>query len=136
MRKNKGFTLIELMIVVAILGILLSIAVPTYRQHIVKAKIVEGLQLAAPAKVAVAEATMSLHALPVNQEATDYISPSPTPNVKSVSIGEKGIIIISYTPEAGDGTLFLVPSLKENGELSWSCSGGSLPQKYRPSGCK
>lgn len=133
--REKGFTLIELMIVIAILGILISIAVPTYRQHIVRAKVVEGLNLASPAKVAVAEKAMLNHALPANQEATGYTSPEPTANVKSITVGDKGVITISYTPEAGDGTILLTPTLKANGQLSWTCTGGTLEEKYRPYGC-
>ncbi|KTD23594.1 fimbrial protein, type IV pilin, PilE [Legionella lansingensis] len=134
--KQRGFTLIELMIVIAILGILISIAVPAYRQHIVRARVIEGLNLASQAKIAVTETAMTNRALPANQEAAGYTSPSPTVNVKSITIGDKGVITITYTPEAGDGTILLVPSMRQNGELTWTCTEGTLPEKYRPSGCR
>ncbi|WED42116.1 pilin [Legionella cardiaca] len=134
--KERGFTLIELMIVIAILGVLISLAVPAYRDHIVRAKVVEGLSLASPAKVAVSESAIATHTLPPNQAATGYTSPEPTANVKSITIGDKGVITITYTPEAGDGTLLLTPTMRTNGQLNWSCVGGSLEAKYRPAGCK
>jgi type IV pilus assembly protein PilA len=134
--KQKGLTLIELMIVIAIVGILLSIAVPAYLDHAIRARVTEGLQLAETAKLAVAETTLVNHGLPSSQSETSYISPEPTKNVKSITIGSHGDIIIHYTKLAGNGTLTFVPKLESSGELTWSCNGGSLAQQYRPSTCR
>lgn len=134
--KQKGFTLIELMIVVAILGILLSIAVPTYQDHIVKTKVMEGLNLAAAAKIAVTEAAFENHTLPNQQENTGYISPKATENVQSIRIGQQGVITIQYTSSAGGGTILFVPNLHENGDITWRCREGTLAAKYRPSQCR
>jgi type IV pilus assembly protein PilA len=136
MKQKKGFTLIELMIVIAILGILISIAVPAYQQHIIRAKVIEGLNLASPAKIAVAEAVMANQVLPATQEDTAYTSSAPSANVKSITIGDKGVITITYMPAAGGGTLLWVPTLRQNGDLTWECTGGTLEQKYRPSSCR
>ncbi|MBA2709217.1 MAG: pilin [Tatlockia sp.] len=133
--KQKGMTLIELMIVIAILGVLISIAVPAYQDHLTKARVAEGLFLAETAKLAVSETTMVIHSLPGSQAETGYRSPAPTKNVKSLTIGSQGVITISYTDPAGKGTLNLVPTLHESGELTWACNGGTLEKKYRPATC-
>jgi len=134
--RQKGLTLIELMIVVAILGIFISIAIPAYQHHIVRARVTEGLNMAQTAKLAVAETAMSNHALPASQEATGYKSPSPTANVQSVVIGPQGVITITYTKLAGEGTILLVPTMQPSGELTWACNTGTLQKEYRPSSCR
>jgi type IV pilus assembly protein PilA len=134
--KQRGFTLIELMIVIAIVGVLVSIAVPAYQDHMIRTRVVEGLNLATSAKVAVAEVALSNHALPATQKATGYMSPTPTANVKSITIGAKGVITITYTAKAGDGTILLVPAPQTTGELTWTCNTGTLMAKYRPASCR
>lgn len=134
--KQKGLTLIELMVVVAILGILVTLAVPAYRDHAVKARVSEGLYLTEGAKLAVAETAMTLHVLPNSQAETGYVSPAPTANVQSIKIASHGTIVISYTELAGNGTLIFAPTLQDSGELTWDCMGGSLAKQYRPSNCR
>ncbi|KTC85840.1 MULTISPECIES: pilin [Legionella] len=134
--KQKGLTLIELMIVIAILGIFISIAIPAYQNYTVRARVTEGLNLAQTAKLAVSESTMDNHALPASQEATSYKGPAPTANVQSIVIGPQGVITISFTKLAGDGTLVLVPTLQPTGELTWTCNTGTLKKEYRPSNCR
>lgn len=134
--QQKGFTLIEMMLVVAIVGILASLAIPVYQDYLVKARITEGLTLAEVAKLAVADVTFSSRELPKGQQDTAYISPQPTENVKSITIGQNGVITIAYKPTASEGTLLLVPQITDSGEINWDCRLGTLAKKYRPMACR
>ncbi|QBR83524.1 pilin [Legionella israelensis] len=139
MKQQKGFTLIELMIVVAIVGILAAVAIPAYQDYTIRARVTEGLNLASAAKLAVSETAISNNALPATQAATGYTSPAATDNVQDISIAGDGTaaITITYTAAASGGTLILTPTLQANGDVTWDCStGGTLLDKYRPANCR
>jgi type IV pilus assembly protein PilA len=108
MNAQKGFTLIELMIVIAIIGILAAIALPAYQDYTKRAKVTEGLSLANSAKTAVAENASNAAAYDLG-----WTTPAATTNVKSVAISKtNGEITITYgTPVAADkaNTLVLAP---------------------------
>ena len=103
---QKGFTLIELMIVVAIIGILAAVALPAYQDYTVRAKVTEGLSLAASAKTAISE--NAANGAPF---ASGWTPPAPTKNVASVAIDPtKGFITITYDAAvAGGKTLVITP---------------------------
>nr|WP_033011619.1 MULTISPECIES: pilin [unclassified Pseudoalteromonas] len=140
-QNQKGFTLIELMIVVAIIGILAAVALPAYQDYTVRAKVTEGLSLASGAKTTVAENASSAADLDLG-----WTAPPATDNVTSVGITKAtGVITINYTAAAGDGTIELAPlsggaalasGTLPSGSITWTCTGGSLASKYRPSNCR
>ena len=141
MKKQQGFTLIELMIVVAIIGILAAIAIPAYQDYIVRSKVTEGLNLASASKTAVAEYFQTKGALPSTNAMAGVVSANSITgnNVKSVEIGTNGVITITYSGETAlsGKTLFLTPATAD-GAVKWSCTSATatLAGKYRPSSCR
>ena len=134
---QKGFTLIELMIVVAIVAILIVVAIlPMYQDYTIRTRVTEGLDMASSAKLAVSETTITNGALPADQAQTGFISPVATINVQSIVIGANGVITITYTPTAGNGTIIMTPTLTANKDIVWDCTGGTLISKYRPAVCR
>ena len=102
---QKGFTLIELMIVVAIIGILAAVALPAYQDYTVRAKVTEGLSLAGSAKTAIAENAANGTAFTLG-----YSTVSSTVNVSTITIAAAtGELTITYTAALGGSTLQLNP---------------------------
>jgi len=139
-KTQQGFTLIELMIVVAIIGILAAIAIPAYQDYTIRARVTEGLSLADSAKTAVAETFQSNPTLPL---ATGWTPPNPTTNVTSVALdAATGDITVTYTAAAGGGTIIVKPNpvlvsgTPVSGSMTWDCTTGTLAAKYRPSSCR
>ncbi len=133
--QEKGFSLLELMIVIAIIGVLASFAIPTYQTYVMKARVSEGLHLAEVAKLAVADYVLTTHHLPNTQDETHYVSPSSTENVQEIAINTAGEITITYTQKMQEGTLILTPTLYRTGDLNWTCHLGTLDKRYVPSMC-
>ena len=144
MKKQQGFTLIELMIVVAIIGILAAIAIPAYQDYIVRSKISEGLNMAGAAKLAVAETFDSSGTMPTaNSDAGLPGAASIVGTyVASIGVGANGLITIHYNnsvggnPTANGQTITLTPESTE-GSMKWTCKGGSgMSVKYLPANCR
>jgi type IV pilus assembly protein PilA len=112
---QKGFTLIELMIVVAIIGILAAVALPAYQDYTVRAKVAEGLVLATGAKTAIAENAAN----GTNPLNASWSAPVPTANVQSVAVaGATGVITITYTTAiapAGSNVITIIPTAEDTG---------------------
>jgi len=143
MKKQQGFTLIELMIVVAIIGILAAIAIPAYQDYTIRAQVSEGLNLAGGAKAAVSEYTMDRGSFPLdNNEAG--MSAAATINGKYVTsvTNASGLITVLYGGTSAHTTLansqLLLSPLTSAGSVIWACKTGSPPiaDKHLPAACR
>ena len=143
-KVQQGFTLIELMIVIAIIGILAAIAVPAYQNYIIRVKIGEGLILAAPAKIGMSEYHSAKNSWPQNNgqagiAPVDEISGN---YVESIKVGEaegKGVITITYKATLGTSTskdTLKLEGTVGQGSYSWVCFSSVIKSRFLPPACE
>jgi len=140
MKKQQGFTLIELMIVVAIIGILAAIAIPAYQDYTIRAQVSEGLNLSGGAKAAVSEYTMDRGTFPSDNlvagvAASGDISGKYVTQVAVLN----GVITVTYGNDAhailSTNTLALTPTTNA-GSVEWVCLGGGIAPRHLPAACR
>ena len=146
MKKQQGFTLIELMIVVAIIGILAAIAIPAYQDYTIRAQVSEGLNLSAGAKAAVTEYYQDQGAFPGTNTLAGIEQAANIEGkyVSGVQVGGAGVITVTYSntaPQEANAninglTLTMTPA-NNAGSVSWDCAGGAgLLDKWLPAACR
>ena len=146
MKKQQGFTLIELMIVVAIIGILAAIAIPAYQDYTIRAQVSEGLSLSSGAKAAVAEFFQDSGNWPSNNTeaglgVSTTIKGKYTTGLVVTGTGSAGIITVTYGNTANTaiaGKTLTLTSQDNIGAIEWTCAAGSgamLP-KWLPAACR
>ena len=139
---QKGFTLIELMIVVAIIGILAAIAIPAYQDYTIRAQVSEGLNLAGGAKAAVSEYTMDRGSFPSDNNQAG-LSTNTTINGKYVRqvTNNNGVVEVIYGVDAHttlSGSQLVLSPATSAGSVTWTCKTGSpaIADKHLPAACR
>jgi type IV pilus assembly protein PilA len=141
---QKGFTLIELMIVVAIIAILAAIAIPAYQDYLVRAQVSEGAVLTDGAKTAVAEYYSNTGAFPSQNASAGLATAGSIAGkyVTSVTVTSTGLIKAQFGGQSNtaiSGDYFTLSAITSAGSIAWSCgntTNTTVPSKYLPTNCR
>lgn len=136
--KHAGFTIIELMIAVAIIGILAALAIPAYQNYITRSRVSEGILFASDAKSNVAQYYLSTGNFPNSNSEAGIPTTISSPMVASINVAGDGtgqVIITTSISGITNGSIIFSPQASSSG-IEWTCTGGSLDGNYRPSNCR
>ena len=137
---QKGFTLIELMIVVAIIGILAAIAIPAYSDYTERAKVSELVTLASACKASVSEFYQAQGAFPADNNEGGCTS-TATEKLDSITVSAAGLtgvitVVSNLTKATGDYVLIGTPVGGGDDSVTWTCNTSTIPAKYLPANCR
>ena len=133
-QAQKGFTLIELMIVVAIIGILAAVAIPAYSDYTNRAKVTELIGIGAACKTSISEFYQSQGSLPTDLDASGCAT-SASKYVSSLTVAN-GVITVASNISAATGNYILTPSTTASGTLDWVCTDSTIVKKFLPANCR
>jgi type IV pilus assembly protein PilA len=141
-RVQQGFTLIELMIVVAIIGILAAVAIPAYQDYTIRAQVSEGMALTSGVKTSVSEFVQTNGTFPTDNAGAG-ISGTIEGNYVSDVTNASGVVTVTYS-NTGDqtanaqinGSTMVLSAVTSAGSVQWTCKAGTIEPKYLPSSCR
>lgn len=136
--KTNGFTIVELMIAMAIIGILVAFAIPAYDLYVARAKISEGHQFAAKYILASSDYYQNHGAFPnsLNQIGETTQDTAPSRYVTMVCLQNSGAFQVGFGGDPVSGALQYVPEIASGGSVRWYCYGIEIPTKYLPQQCR
>jgi len=138
---QRGFTLIELMIVVAIIAILAAIAIPAYQNYLIRAEVSEGMSLTTAAKESVWEYTSDHGTYPTDNKQAGVVSATSISGkyVSKVTV-TNGQIIATFNSTASNinihNATFVLSPITATGSVIWTCGGSTVQPRYLPSSCR